>query len=97
MVVGIVSALKGVPVRNDLAMTGEITIMGKVLPVGGIQQKIRAAYDAGIKEVLLPADNLRETENLPAYVLKSLKITPIISIAEALDKALTKFDITAIF
>lgn len=88
MVVGIVSALKGVPVRNDLAMTGEITIMGKVLPVGGIQQKIRAAYDAGIKEVLLPADNLRETENLPAYVLKSLKITPIISIVEALDKAM---------
>ena len=49
---GIVSALKKLPVRNDIAMTGEITIMGKVIAVGGIQQKIRAAYDAGVKEVL---------------------------------------------
>ena len=88
MVVGIVSALKGIPVRNDLAMTGEITIMGKVLPVGGVQQKIRAAYDAGIKEVLVPLDNLRETENLPAYVLKAVKITPITGVAEVLNKAL---------
>ena len=69
IVTGIVSALKGQPVRNDLAMTGEITTMGKVLPVGGIQQNIRAACDAGIKEVLLPADNLDEAKGLPAYVL----------------------------
>src|SRR6476620_4540512 len=60
IVTGIVSALTGRPVRNNLAMTGEITIMGKVLPVGGIQQKLRAAYEAGVKEVLLPADNLRD-------------------------------------
>jgi ATP-dependent Lon protease len=52
IVTGIVSALKKVLVRNDLATSGEITIMGKVLPVGGIQQKVRAAYDAGVKEFL---------------------------------------------
>ena len=84
IVAGIVSALKKVPVRHDLAMTGEITIMGKVLPVGGIQQKVRAAYDAGIREVLLPADNLKEAEGLPSYVLDGIKLTPVTTIAEAL-------------
>ena len=84
IVAGIVSALKKVAVRNDLAMTGEITIMGKVLPVGGIQQKVRAAYDAGVREVLLPADNLKEAEGLPSYVLDGIKLTPVTTIAEAL-------------
>jgi len=84
IVAGIVSALKKVPVRNDLAMTGEITIMGKVLPVGGIQQKVRAAYDAGVKEVLLPADNLKEAEGLPSYVLDGIKLTPVTTIEEVL-------------
>jgi ATP-dependent Lon protease len=81
---GIVSALKKLPVRNDLAMTGEITIMGKVLPVGGIQQKVRAAYDAGVKEVLLPADNLKEAQGLPSYVLGGIKLTPVTTIDEVL-------------
>lgn len=84
IVAGIVSALKKVAVRNDLAMTGEITIMGKVLPVGGIQQKVRAAYDAGVKEVLLPADNLKEAEGLPSYVLDRIKLTPVATIEEVL-------------
>lgn len=88
--VGIVSALKGMPVRNDLAMTGEITIMGKVLPVSGIQQKIRAAFDAGVKEVLLPADNLKDAQVLPAYILDAVKLTPIESIAQVLELALIK-------
>jgi len=88
IVTGIVSALKKVPVRNDLAMTGEITIMGKVLPVGGIQQKIRAAYDAGVKEVLLPADNLKEAEGLPSYVLEGIKLTPVSSIDQVFVNAL---------
>lgn len=88
LVTGIVSALKGQPVRNDLAMTGEITIMGKVLPVGGIQQKIRAACDAGIKEVLLPAENLDEAKGLPSYILDAIKLTPVNSIEDVIKSAL---------
>jgi len=88
IVTGIVSALKGVPVRNDLAMTGEITIMGKVLPVGGIQQKIRAAFDAGVKEVLLPSDNLKEAQMLPSYILEEIKLTPVDMIESVLKLAL---------
>jgi ATP-dependent Lon protease len=85
---GIVSALKNIPVRNDLAMTGEITIMGKVLPVSGIQQKVMAAYDAGAKEVLIPEENLSEAAGLPSYVLETLRVTPVNSINEVLELAL---------
>lgn len=88
IVTGIVSALKGIPVRNDLAMTGEITIMGKVLPVGGIHQKVRAAYDAGVKEVLLPVHNLKEAKGLPSYILESIKLTPVETIEDVLARAL---------
>ena len=84
IVVGIVSALKSVPVRNDLAMTGEITIMGKILPVGGIHQKIRAVIDAGIKEVIIPVDNMKEAETLPASLLGSVKLTPVTMIDDVL-------------
>jgi ATP-dependent Lon protease len=90
LVTGIVSALKKVPVRHDLAMTGEITIMGKVLPVGGIHQKIRAAYDAGLSEVLLPLDNLKEAQGLPANILDAIQLTPVQNINEVLQKALVR-------
>lgn len=88
IVTGIVSALTNRRVRNDLAMTGEITIMGKVLLVGGVQQKLRAAHEAGVKEVLIPVDNLREAEGLPASIREKLKITPVRSIEEVLSTAL---------
>lgn len=74
--------------RNDVAMTGEITIMGKVLAVGGIQQKIRAAYDAGVKEVLLPADNFKEAQELPSYILDGMKLIPVQAVDEVLRYAL---------
>lgn len=90
MVVGIISALKGIPVRNDVAMTGEITIKGKILPVGGIQQKVRAAFDAGVKEVILPKENYSEAINLPDYVLEKIKLTPVASIEEVIEIALVK-------
>jgi len=88
MVTGIVSALTGRQVRNDLAMTGEITIMGKVLPVGGVQQKLRAACNAGVKEVLVPKDNLQEALGLSSSIRDKIKITPVQSIQEALSIAL---------
>lgn len=88
--VGLVSALKGIPVRNDVAITGEITIMGKVLPVGGVQQKVRAAFDAGIKEVILPIENLKEAQTLPSYILEGIKLIPVESIGQALERALVE-------
>ncbi len=88
LVTGIVSALRDQKVRNDLAMTGEITIMGKVLPVGGVQQKVRAAFEAGIKEVLLPAENLAEAQSLPDYITKPLTLTPVTRVEEVLERAL---------
>jgi ATP-dependent Lon protease len=69
-------------------MTGEITITGKVLAVGGIQQKIRAAYDAGVKEILLPVDNLKEAQELPTYILDSIKLTPVQTVDEVFMDAL---------
>lgn len=78
----------GRALRHDLAMTGEITIMGKVLPVGGIHEKVRAAYDAGVKEVLLPKDNLSEAQMLPPYILDAIKLTPVQDIDEVLACAL---------
>ena len=84
IVTGIVSALKGIPVRNDLAMTGEITIMGKVLPIGGVMEKIRADYEAGVKEVLIPLDNIKETQELPEYIRKEIIITPVSKIEEVI-------------
>ena len=88
IVTGIVSALRGIPIRNDLAMTGEITIMGKVLEVGGIQQKIRAAVEVGVKEVIIPDGNMKEAQMLPPFILQSIKITPVSTIQEVLDIAL---------
>ncbi|MFO0795168.1 MAG: S16 family serine protease [Candidatus Brocadiaceae bacterium] len=69
-------------------MTGEITIRGKVLPVGNFQQKIRAAYDAGIKEVLLPTDNLKEAQGLPTYILDAVKLIQLNNTEDVLQHAL---------
>jgi ATP-dependent Lon protease len=88
IVTGIVSALKNQAVRNDAAITGEITIMGKVLPVGGIVEKVRAAYEAGLKEVILPNDNFKEAQMLPDYVLNSVKLTPVQRIEQVLDRVM---------
>jgi len=90
MVTGIVSALRNVPVCHDIAMTGEITIMGKVLGVGGIQAKLLAALDAGVKTVILPAENEQDVRYLPDYMQKKVEIRYVSDIKEVLELALVK-------
>lgn len=92
MCTAIISTLTNTPVRKDVAMTGEITLRGKVLPVGGIREKVLAAHRAGIKKVLLPADNERDIEEIPANVRKKLEFVLIHDVKEALDHALVKND-----
>jgi ATP-dependent Lon protease len=88
IVTGIVSALTQRPVRNDLAMTGEITIMGKVLGIGGVIPKIQAAIEAGCKEVLIPQENEREVRNAPDYMKDKIKVTYASNIDDVLTVAL---------
>lgn len=88
MATALASAFTGRPVRNDLAMTGEITLRGRVMPIGGLKEKAVAAHRAGIKEILIPKENLREVEEIPASVRKQLKITPVENADEVLKLAL---------
>ena len=76
------------PVRHDLAMTGEITLRGKVMPVGGIREKVVAAKRAGIKSVIIPKKNMRDLETIPPHILKSLQIYPVETIDEVWKLAL---------
>lgn len=95
MCTSIISTLTNTPVRKDVAMTGEITLRGKVLPVGGIREKVLAAHRAGIKKVLLPAENEKDIEEIPANVRKKLEFVLIRTVKEALDHALVKPEIMA--
>ena len=90
MFTSVVSALTKVPVRKDVAMTGEITLTGKVLPVGGIKEKVLAAYRAGIRTILLPKDNVKDLEEIPNSVRKNLKVFGLEYAKEALSEALEK-------
>ena len=88
IVTGIVSALTGRPVRNDIAMTGEITIMGKVLAIGGVLPKLQAVIDAGCKEVIMPRENERDVQMTPGYVKNKIKVHFVWTIEEFLDHAI---------
>jgi ATP-dependent Lon protease len=83
MAVALASLWVNRPVRHDVAMTGEITLRGKILPVGGIKEKILAADRSGIKTVLIPERNKIDLEDVPKDVLKRVKIVPVKTIAEA--------------
>ena len=84
----IISALAGIPVRRDVAMTGEITLRGKVLPIGGLKEKVLAAHRGGIKNVILPKDNEKDLKDIPSSVLKDVKMILVETMDEVLDIAL---------
>jgi ATP-dependent Lon protease len=86
----IASAALQQPVRSDLAMTGEITLRGKVLPVGGIKEKVLAAYRAGVKEVVLPRLNEPDLEDVPEEARRALKFKPVDSADEVLLEAIAE-------
>ena len=88
MVTSIVSVLTGVNVRRDVAMTGEITLRGRVLPIGGLKEKLLAALRGGIKTVLVPKENEKDLAEIPENVKKSLKIIPVATVDEVLEEAL---------
>ncbi len=90
MVTSIVSSITNIAVRRDLAMTGEVTITGQVLPIGGLKEKLLAAHRAGIKEVLIPKENEKDLVDLPKKIIDEIKITPVEFADEVLKIALTK-------
>jgi ATP-dependent Lon protease len=89
----IVSALTKIPVRKDVAMTGEITLRGKVLPIGGVKEKLLAAHRAGIKNVILPKENEKDLQDIPTDVLESLKIDLVETMDEVLQAALERIPV----
>ena len=90
MVTSIVSSITNIPVRKDLAMTGEVTITGQVLQIGGLKEKLLAAHRAGIKEVLIPKENEKDLVDMPKKIIDEVKITPVEFADEVLKIALTK-------
>lgn len=90
MVTSIVSVLTGIPVRRDVAMTGEVTLRGNVLPIGGLKEKLLAALRGGIKTVMIPAENEKDLTEIPDNVKEGLKIIPVSHVTQVLPIALTR-------
>jgi ATP-dependent Lon protease len=92
MATAIISALSGRPASHEIAMTGEITLSGRVLPIGGLKEKVLGAVRAGITHIVIPRDNEPDLEDLPAEVRDRLTVSPVESLSEAL--AITLHDAT---
>jgi ATP-dependent Lon protease len=92
MATALVSALTRVPVRHDLAMTGEVTLRGYVLPIGGLKEKVLAAHRGGIKRILIPVENQKDIQEIPAVILKSVSIELVEHMDHVLRKALVLED-----
>uniref|UniRef100_UPI002FDB0C87 endopeptidase La n=1 Tax=Pontibaca methylaminivorans TaxID=515897 RepID=UPI002FDB0C87 len=90
MVTSIVSVLTHIPVRKDVAMTGEVTLRGNALPIGGLKEKLLAALRGGIKTVLIPAENEKDLTEIPENVKEGLKIIPVKHVSEVLEHALVR-------
>ncbi|MBT3908605.1 MAG: endopeptidase La, partial [Rhodospirillaceae bacterium] len=89
MVTSIVSVLTGIPVNKEVAMTGEVTLRGRVLPIGGLKEKLLAAHRGGIKTVLIPKENEKDLAEIPDNIKRGLKIVPATVVDEVLEHALT--------
>ena len=90
MVTAIVSVLTGIPVRKDVAMTGEITLRGRVLPIGGLKEKLLAALRGGIKKVMIPVDNVKDLADIPDNVKSGMEIIPVTVMSDVLKHALVR-------
>ena len=90
MATAIVSTLTGIPVRRDIAMTGEITLRGRVLPIGGLKEKLLAALRGGMKKVLIPEENAKDLAEIPNAVKNNLEIVPVSRMDEVLKHALVR-------
>src|SRR5262249_46181973 len=88
----IVSALTGIPVRGDVAMTGEITLRGRVLPIGGLKEKAVAAHRNGVRHVIVPHQNMRDIDDLPVEVRDAISFHPVKTMDEVLSKAMARAD-----
>jgi ATP-dependent Lon protease len=97
MATAMVSALTKVPVRKDIAMTGEITLRGRVLPIGGLKEKALAAHRGGTKIILIPKDNAKDVREIPMKIRRELKIIPVEHVDEVLRQALVLSDPDAFF
>ena len=86
----LVSALTGTPVRNNIAMTGEITLTGRVLAIGGLREKSTAAYTLGIRRLLIPKDNMRDIADIDSIVAENVEFIPVSSLSEVLNHALLR-------
>src|SRR6185312_5313531 len=90
MATAIVSIMTGIPVRHDVAMTGEITLRGRVLPIGGLKEKLLAALRSGVKTVLIPEENVRDLKEIPEIVTKGMEIVPVSRMEQVLERALIR-------
>jgi ATP-dependent Lon protease len=90
MVTSIVSVLTQIPVKKDIAMTGEVTLRGNVLPIGGLKEKLLAALRGGIKTVLIPDENEKDLAEIPDNVKEGLTIIPVKHVSEVLEQALVR-------
>ena len=90
MATAITSALCNIPIRHDVAMTGEITLLGRVLPIGGLKEKTMAAYRAGIKTVIIPSDNVPDLAEVDDVVKNSVHFLPVQKVDQVLEAALVR-------
>jgi ATP-dependent Lon protease len=90
MATAIVSIMTGIPIRRDIAMTGEITLRGRILPIGGLKEKLLAALRGGLKKILIPEENAKDLAEIPDAVKNALEIVPVSRMEEVLIHALVR-------